>query len=259
MRSSETIGNLATSLIAAQSEFTVVEKDKKNAHHGYQYASLEAFITATREILIKNKLTIVSSNPETEFLPDRVTRDGKVTHAVKASLAIRLIHTSGEWLEINVTSEGQSHEDKAIYKAITGGRKYGIASILNLATKDDPELVDDTDKNKNKNRTTSYSKSNYDNNQRSQTTTTKPQPAAAANAKPAPAKSQAEQTSTEGGLTRPELSRHLNGIAGALNINELNKLTMAVKSLAEGNKQFLTEIERAYRIRKNKLAPETKG
>jgi hypothetical protein len=54
-------------------------------------------------------------------------------------VAVRILHESGEWVEASAWGEGQDRGDKAVYKAITGARKYGVASALGLATTDDPE------------------------------------------------------------------------------------------------------------------------
>ena len=53
---------------------------------------------------------------------------------------MRLSHAeSGEWIEIDIIGEGYDRGDKAVYKAITGARKYGLACLFDLVTTDDPE------------------------------------------------------------------------------------------------------------------------
>ena len=47
--------------------------------------------------------------------------------------------TQGQTEEADGYGEGVDSGDKAPYKAITGGRKYALASLLGLATSDDPE------------------------------------------------------------------------------------------------------------------------
>jgi hypothetical protein len=49
------------------------------------------------------------------------------------------MHISGESIEYIGYGEGQDRADKALYKAITGGKKYLIANIFNVPTTDDPE------------------------------------------------------------------------------------------------------------------------
>lgn len=66
-------------------------------------------------------------------------------HACRVQIKLTLLHSSGEELSIVAWGEGQDHGDKAIYKAITGARKYGLACLFNLATSDDPERDARTD------------------------------------------------------------------------------------------------------------------
>lgn len=136
---SEAVSNLATSLTKAQAEFKGVAKSGQNTYDKYAYATLEDFVGASRAVLAKYGLSLVTSVLAVEPLPDRTTGGGKTEHVVRVKVALRLIHESGEWIEATSWGEGQDRADKAVYKAITGARKYGLASMLGLATTDDPE------------------------------------------------------------------------------------------------------------------------
>jgi hypothetical protein len=139
MRTSDSITSISKALAAMQAEFTTITKSGENKFDRYTYANLEDYIKGTRDILTKHAFFIVSSVEKIERLPDRPTQKGGLEHAVQIRLLMRLVHESGEWIEISCAGEGQDRADKAAYKAITGARKYGMATLLGLATSDDPE------------------------------------------------------------------------------------------------------------------------
>jgi hypothetical protein len=139
MNMSDSIDKLAPALIAAQSEMGGVGKSGTNTFDRYSYATLEDYVKAIRKPLAKHGLSIVTSVMFPERLEPRKTAKGNLEHAVNVGITIRLVHESGQWIETQSMGEGQDRADKALYKAITGARKYGLASLFNLATTDDPE------------------------------------------------------------------------------------------------------------------------
>lgn len=139
MQFSDSTAKIATALAKAQSSFKAIHKSGENKFDHYSYANLEDYVSAIRPILAANGLSVLSSVEEVIPLDDRSTKSGGAEHAVRCKLSIRIIHESGEWLEATSFGEGQDRGDKAVYKAITGARKYGLASALGLATSDDPE------------------------------------------------------------------------------------------------------------------------
>jgi hypothetical protein len=143
MKSSDSLANLAPALAAAQAEFKAVGKSGENKFDKYSYANLEDYVSVVRPVLTKHKLCLLSSSEEIIPLDDRTTKNGGCEHAVRVKLVTRIVHESGEWIETSSCGEGQDRADKSVYKAITGARKYALASALNLATTDDPEHDDD--------------------------------------------------------------------------------------------------------------------
>lgn len=139
MRTSDSVTNISSALAKMQPELGIIGKSGENKFDKYTYATLEDYIKGTREIMSKHGFFMVSSVEKVDQLIDRPTRNGGLEHAVQIQVTVRLIHQSGEWIEISCVGEGQDRADKAVYKAITGARKYAIASLLGLATSDDPE------------------------------------------------------------------------------------------------------------------------
>lgn len=139
MNASESQSKIAPALAKAQSQFKSVQKGGENTFDRYRYATLEDDVAAVGHVLADHGLCLLSSVEEVLPLEDRKTAKGGTEHAVRVRLSVRVLHESGEWVEATVWGEGQDRADKAVYKAITGARKYGLAAALNLATTDDPE------------------------------------------------------------------------------------------------------------------------
>lgn len=146
MRSSEKTEQIGAALAAAQAEFRAVPKNGQNTYDKYSYAKLEDYVKVSMPILAKHHISILTSVDQTETLEVRLSSKGNKEYGVRVKCSIRLLHESGQWVEADVWGEGQDRSDKAIYKAITGARKYGIAAMLGLATTDDPEADEESDR-----------------------------------------------------------------------------------------------------------------
>jgi hypothetical protein len=134
IRQSAETDKISGAIVSAQAKLKPVEKGGTNTHHKYQYATLEGYITAVQPVLARFDLGVLTSVTEQK-------KDGQLT---TVKIAIRLIHASGQWVEVTCYGTGMDGQDKGIYKAITGARKYGIATLLGLVTTDDPESYADT-------------------------------------------------------------------------------------------------------------------
>lgn len=155
IRMSESVSNIATALHNIQGNLKPIEKKGRNETQGYAYAKFEDYVESIKEILITEGLTIITTVREPKRLEPRQTKYGSFQYVVEVAIILRLFHKTGEWIEIDCYGEGQDSGDKAIYKAITGARKYGLACLLGLATKDDPENDEsDAADQKSKNKTT---------------------------------------------------------------------------------------------------------
>jgi hypothetical protein len=139
MRTSESIKEISQAMAVVQNNFPKIAKSGENTFHKYSYANLSDYMDAVLPILQGEGLAIISSVPEVISLPERKTSKGGTVYPVQVRMKMLLVHKSGEWFEIDSQGEAQDGEDKAVYKAITGARKYGVACLLGLATGDEPE------------------------------------------------------------------------------------------------------------------------
>lgn len=143
---SESTKEIYAALAKAQAEFGHAKMSGENKHHNYKYAKLSDFIEATQIALGKHDLGLNFNTIYKKSLPERKSTYGKPEYVIEVKMSLRIFHTSGEWIEVSGYGEGQDQGDKSYYKAVTGCRKYLIASALNLATEDDPENDSDDKK-----------------------------------------------------------------------------------------------------------------
>jgi hypothetical protein len=151
MKSSDTTGKVLEALWAAQAEMGTVSKDGFNKEGSYSFANIESYVSMVRPILKKHDLSFIESVESVETLAARTKKSGTTWYAVRVVIACRICHKSGEWIEGGSAGEGEDFGDKAVYKAITGARKYGYAGMFGLATGDEPEAGAQGGENENEN------------------------------------------------------------------------------------------------------------
>lgn len=130
---------LLAALAAAQGEMGAAGKSGDNKFDKYYYAKLEDYLEVARPIMAKHGLGITFSAEHVQQLDPRTTAKGGTEHAVRVLMTATVFHSSGQTWEIRGYGEGQDRADKAPYKAITGAKKYLMASVFLIATTDDAE------------------------------------------------------------------------------------------------------------------------
>lgn len=130
---SDNINELAKALAEAQLELEPATKNAQNPYLKNKYADLQSCIAACREVLPKHALAfsqmIVPSEPGT------------------VCVETLLMHSSGQWLKgrcslpctvpINKDGKGSMNAAQAVGSAVTYARRYGLSTIVGLATEDD--------------------------------------------------------------------------------------------------------------------------
>ena len=128
-----------------QSELSsFVEKEGQNNFSHYSYVMLGTMLTKIKPVLDAHKLTLTASVVEgschIEFQPNTFYSIGNCK--VETTL------TDGETGEsITNCSFGFATDkagDKALFKAVTGARKYGVSCLFNLQWDSDDEPEKDT-------------------------------------------------------------------------------------------------------------------
>lgn len=120
MKTSESVKSIAPAIIAAQRDVKHASKDSNNPHFKNDYASLESVIDATKIALLKQDITTLQGmNPE------------------GSSLTTRLQHSSGEFIETELKLVVSKQDMQGLGSAITYGRRYALAAIMNISQQDD--------------------------------------------------------------------------------------------------------------------------
>ena len=137
--------NIYQRILAVMQETGAFSKDGKNAFHNYKYASIEAIVATIQPILVRHGLVLMYDVSTCEQIPIRQFTQGKgwVENEVTRVTVITTVVNADEPTE-QVSRQtfgfGIDSQDKGVYKAISGARKYGIFGMFNLmAGDDDPE------------------------------------------------------------------------------------------------------------------------
>jgi len=122
MKTSENINEIATALGFAQAEMGAAMKDGTNPHFKSGFASLTSVILSVKEPFYSNGLS---------FVQPTIRVDGYV------GCITRIMHTSGQWLEGELTLPLTKQDPQAAGSAITYARRYSLMSMVGLPTADD--------------------------------------------------------------------------------------------------------------------------
>lgn len=128
---------LAAKLVEAALDVENVEKRGRNDFHKYDYARAEdVAAAATKALLARGVLA--------DFEPVRVdlepTADNKGLIATVEGQLVVTDSATGEQLRRKAMGSGSDRPgDKAIYKAMTGARKYAFIHLLGIPIGDDPD------------------------------------------------------------------------------------------------------------------------
>lgn len=122
MKMSDSITHVATALCKAQGEIDDATKTGLNPVFKSKYADMAAVRSVIREPLATNDLAIVQGPRKAE---------GGI------EVETMLIHKSGEWISEAVFIPVNKWDAHGVGSAITYGRRYGLMSILCIASEDD--------------------------------------------------------------------------------------------------------------------------
>ena len=126
MKHSESITKVAVALVAAQAELPGIVKDRQNDHFKSKYATLDTIIEQIRPVLAAHHLAILQTASSDES-------------AKVLTVATRLLHDSGEWIENAVVIPIAKMDPQGAGSALTYGRRYSLAALLAIAAEDDDD------------------------------------------------------------------------------------------------------------------------
>lgn len=126
MQMSETIGELAKALAAAQGEIEGAKKDSENPFFKSKYADLSSVRDACQTALSKHGLAIVQI-PGTQI----------TENATIISVETLLAHSSGEWVRGDLSAIPVKDDPQGIGSCITYLRRYALSAYTGVAPEDD--------------------------------------------------------------------------------------------------------------------------
>jgi hypothetical protein len=125
MEHSESITNLAKSLVEFQGKVKDPAKDKDNPFFKSKYVGLDSLLDAVRPVLSACGLSFIQS-------PSGNGQD--------ISITTLLMHTSGEWLQSDpFTLRATKNDAQGTGSAVTYARRYSLSSILGVSWDDDDD------------------------------------------------------------------------------------------------------------------------
>ncbi len=141
--------SICAGLLAAQAAVQPVEKDKRNAHHGYRYASAEAIITEGRAALAKGGLSLMSPgwtlNIEKATYWDEEAKAERPMERLFVLVSYILCSAEASFSFFNTTPvlpEKGRPVDKATAAALSYDLAYTLRGLLLLPRVDESVEVD---------------------------------------------------------------------------------------------------------------------
>lgn len=135
-----TVPGIYRKLHSIMSEANYIQKDKKNPHFGYSYASEAAIKEKLHELFVKHGVLPTFSSCNQQVVEIGRNDKGKGRYRTTLDLTYRFFDVEdGSSVEGTMSGAGVDDEDKGTYKAITGALKYCLTSQFIIPTGDDPE------------------------------------------------------------------------------------------------------------------------
>ena len=130
---------LAKKMLAIQKEIKSVAKNGRNDFQNYDYATERDFVTTLKPLLEKHGVIVIPEIAAPPTIQDS-GKDGK-SKLTTILMKFKLVNSDDptDFFQVLVGGQGQDAGDKGIYKAITGAKKYFMATTFMIPTGDDPE------------------------------------------------------------------------------------------------------------------------
>lgn len=133
------MSELTRALCAVMQAVPYIQRTGFNDHHRFSYASESDLLAHLQPQMAKHGLALVPVKVERTVREGPTARSGRVQWVTDVTVTWKLLHTSGEFLELQTAGSGVDGEDKGIYKALTGALKYALRHAFLMPTGDDPD------------------------------------------------------------------------------------------------------------------------
>lgn len=121
---SQSIGKLADALNKAQNQMEKAKKDSNNPFFKSKYADLSSVWDACKDAVLSNGFCVMQPLAGTDAKGNTL-------------IVTMLVHTSGEWVKGVLPMPATKSDPQSVGSAITYGRRYSLAAMLNVMLEDD--------------------------------------------------------------------------------------------------------------------------
>lgn len=142
LASSDSLDLLAAALAKAQAEIKPVARTSQNPFFGSSYADLSAVWECCRLALTSNGFCVIQG---VQVAPDgaREVFDKKgqveIEHGALVTIETKLLHSSGQWVSMAITVRSPDEGPQDVGRCITYGRRYGISTLIGIASEEDTD------------------------------------------------------------------------------------------------------------------------
>jgi hypothetical protein len=137
------MSELAKAMCLVMSSVRYVTETGKNQFHRYSYASDEDLLTVLQPSMAANGLAMMPVRTEIRTVEHSPDAKGRAQWRTELVVTYRLLHVSGESVELQSVGCGIDGEDKGAYKAMTGALKYALRNTFLVPTGQDPERLEE--------------------------------------------------------------------------------------------------------------------
>lgn len=135
--------SINSKLHLVQSELsTYVEKEGTNNFSKYDYVMLGTILSKIKPVLVKHQLTLTASVTEAECKIEFQANTFYSIGNCKVTTTLTDVETGESLTNSSFGFATDKAGDKALFKAVTGARKYGVSCLFNLQwdSNDEPEV-----------------------------------------------------------------------------------------------------------------------
>jgi hypothetical protein len=139
------MSELAKAILGVMEDVAYVQKGGRVSGGGmnYSFAGEADLLRALRPAMVRRGLALLPVG--CAITEHHEVHDGKYgakqSRTVRCVSTYRLLHASGESVDLQVAGEGQDGGDKATAKALTISLKYALRQAFLIETGDDPDRV----------------------------------------------------------------------------------------------------------------------
>ena len=138
--SEEKVLNLYQRLSAVYADLKMIERDGKNSFQNYKYASESCLMEAIRPLVAKHGIVLFFDVVEEEKV-QYTTNKSRNAFMAKMSIELTFVNADSpeERHKVRCIGEASDTDDKAYYKAYTGGVKYALFKNFLVSSGEDVE------------------------------------------------------------------------------------------------------------------------